>query len=156
MKLHIPKIKLETLTVKQLEVYFSLNQENFGRDLATKVTEKLMQTETNNGLYHSHRDYCGLGLFYVQNRFYLASIDDGYYLSFNFEKRERDFVASFESKDEFIEWLSQENNQSMALYGEKFDNQTITKVRLLWFLEENYDPVWNSYCRFLSDNNLQY
>lgn len=39
----------------------------------------------------------------------------------------------------------------MALFGERFDNQTITKTRLNGYLEANYSPVWNEYCTYLRE-----
>lgn len=141
MNLLIAKIALDTLTEKQSDIYQNLACEPYGQELANQVADKLLRT--NKGLYHAHRDYCGLGLFVHEGLFTLASVEDGYGVY--------QVVASFSDKAEFITWLAAENDQSMALYGEQFDNQTITKDRLKWYLEADYSPVWNDYCRYLRE-----
>lgn len=70
MKLHTPKILPEVLQQGELNTYHSLSSEKYGEDLASKVAAKLslMPTSVKNNyltggrLYHSHRDYCGVGL----------------------------------------------------------------------------------------------
>lgn len=129
---------------KELEVYQQLNNESYGEQLAVKVTQKLNKDAIeNNGLYHSHRDYCGLGLFLKEGKYLLATVNDGYGSDV--------IVAEFDSEDAFVSWLANENNQSMALYGEYFNNQTISRIRLEWYLENNYSPRWNSFCLYVGN-----
>ncbi|MFD0796221.1 hypothetical protein ACFQZJ_02015 [Maribacter chungangensis] len=142
MKLFAPKIETKKLTKKELALYHNLNAVPYGNALATSVSQKLIKSkDAHHGLYHSHRDYCGLGLFYENGLFTLATVNDGY--------GPDSTVASFDSQTYFISWLAHENDQSMSLYGEKFNNQTITKIRLEWYLEDNYSPVWNAYCTYV-------
>lgn len=142
MKLLLPKIEPKKLKKEELALYQNLNTKPYGEALAAKVTEKLIRTpDVYHGLYHAHRDYCGLGLFYENGLFKLTTVNDGYGPDTT--------VAHVETETEFVAWLAQEHDQSMSLYGEKFNNQTITKVRLHWYLKDNYSPVWNDYCQYL-------
>jgi len=159
MKAHIPTIPLEALGENELAEYHALNNERYGEGLARKVADKLEQNLSKydergyyvsaGGLYHSHRDYCGVGLYFFENRFTFGEVNDA--------MGPHPIFLTFDDKDEFVEWLSNQSDQSMSLIAfakDKyvsfiFNNQTITKERLEWYLEENYSPVWNSYCAYL-------
>lgn len=142
MQLQMPKITTDQLTAKELSLYKNLSHKPYGIALATRVTEKLMNApDLHHGLYHAHRDYCGLGFFYENKVFKLTTVNDGYGPDTT--------IASVDSKTGFLACLAEENDQSMSLYGEKFNNQTITRIRLQWYLEPDYSPVWNSYCLYL-------
>lgn len=142
MKLVIPKLSVEKLSQKELDVLGELSSLEYGQELASQVANKLMAMEGEGlGLRHHHRDYCGMGLYYKEGIFILSTVYDGY--------GPDAVIAEFESYLEFVNWLSSETDQSMALYGERFNNQTITKLRIDWFLEEDYSPVWNSYCEYV-------
>ena len=145
MTLHLPKIELETLTEKQLTAYHNLETTVYGKTLATAVAKKITHGE---GLYHSHRDYCGSGLFYYNDVFTLGMIHDGYGYS-----NPEDVVATFDSEVEFIAWLSEENDQSMSLYTNQFNNQSVSKIRIDWFLEADYSPTWNAYCNYIREKH---
>lgn len=146
MRTSIPKIGLENLSERELLEFNGLNAEPYGEVLAIKICEKLMGNPgENNGLYFSHRDYCGLGIFFNQEQFTLSTVYDGNGID--------SIIAIFDSKTEFIKWLAGENDQSMSLFGERFNNQTITKLRLEWFLEKNYSPIWNDYCRYVREKS---
>jgi hypothetical protein len=141
MELHIPKITLESLSETQVAQFKNLSSQAYGEQLAIKVSEKLINNPAEiHGLFLSHRDYCGLGLFIDKDTFILSTVYDGYGI--------HTIIASFNSKADFVTWLAHENDQSMSLFGEKFNNQTITKLRLDWFLEAHYSPVWNDYCLY--------
>ncbi len=142
MKINRSKIPLETLTKDEIKSYNNLSSKKYGEKLATKVAEKLLGLNSEiDGIYHSHRDYCGLGIFSFNGKFFLVTVIDGSgYIDAP--------ILELDSKAEFIKWLSNENDQSMSLYGMDFNNQTITKLRLDWFLEENYSPDWNNYARY--------
>ena len=142
MNLLTPKIEVKELLKQEASLYENISTTPYGTALAAKVTEKLIKaSDVYYGLYHAHRDYCGLGLFYQNNSFTLAVVNDGY--------APGEPIANFDSKSEFTKWLALENDQSMSLYGEKFNNQTITKIRLEWYLEDKYSPVWNDYCAYV-------
>lgn len=144
MQLYIPKIELDSLDKSGLEIYQGLDAEPYGPDLASKVCKKLMQNSgEDTGLYFSHRDYCGLGLYFINQQFILGVVNDGY--------GPEPMLASCESDTDLVNWLSQESDQTMSLYGSHFNNQTITKSRLEWYLEENYSPTWNMYCLYMND-----
>ena len=146
--LHIPKISLETLSDKELERYYNLDDEAFGKALALGVAKKLMENPgESGGLYLSHRDYCGMGLYVHEGKFTLGTVYDG--------RGPYPVVASFESAPEFVQWLTTQSDQSMALYGEEFDNQTITEIRLEWYLEDNYSPIWNTYCMYIRERDKE-
>lgn len=148
MKLQIPKIMLETLSDKELERYYSLDNKPFGDALALRVAKKLLENPTESGgLYHSHRDYCGMGLYVHEGKFTLGTVYDS--------RGPYPIVAVFESEPEFVQWLATQSDQSMALYGEEFGNQTITKTRLEWYLEDNYSPIWNRYSLYVSERGKE-
>lgn len=142
MALLIPKIQTKNLRKEELALFYNLDAVPYGKALATSVSQKLKKApDVYHGLYHSHRDYCGLGLFYENGFFKLTTVNDGYGPDIT--------VANFNSQSDFLAWLTKENDQSMSLYGDKFNNQTITKLRLEWYLEDNYSPVWNAYCAYV-------
>jgi len=144
LKINIPKISFDKLTKKESDVFYNLNSENYGKKISRSVSKKLKQSVNEYyGIYFSHRDYCGIGIFFKNGIFILSTVYDGYGID--------EVIAEFDSETEFINWLSNQNDQSMSFYGEKFNNQTITKLRLDWFLEENYSPVWNDYCRYVRE-----
>lgn len=138
------KINKDTLSEKDLKIYHNLDDLPFGSELAEQVAVKLHVSE---GVYHGHRDYCGLGLFYYANYYTLGSVYDGY-------DAPNEIIVTFKEKTDFVNWLAKESDQSMSVYGERFNNQTITKIRLEWFLEEQYSPVWNDYRRYIRERNL--
>lgn len=144
MKLLVSKIKEDTLSEKELSIYNNLDQLYYGQDIASKVTYKLVN---DRGLFHSHKYYCGMGLFFYENSYTMGDVHDGYEAPF-------ECIVSCNDEQDFISWLANENDQSMSSYGEKFNNQTITKIRLEWFLEEDYSPVWNDYCMYIRRRNL--
>ncbi|WP_057937985.1 hypothetical protein [Algoriphagus resistens] len=142
MKLHIPELTPDKFLRKELEIYQNLDNENFGEQLALRVAQKLKANPTESGgLYHAHRDYCGMGLYIHNGKFTLGTVNDG--------RGPYPIVADFDTEAAFISWLAYESDQSMAMYGEQFNNQTLTKLRLEWFLEEDYSSVWNAYCFYL-------
>lgn len=143
------------LNPTELDVFNSLNQDVYGLELATKVIDKLKKLPASrdgydvitNGLYHSHRDYCGIGLFFTREKFLLGEVNDGMGPSID--------LIVFDNEKEFLNWLAKQSDQSMSLMVRKdnlsfnFNNQTITKIRLEYFLEDEYDPNWNAYCNYL-------
>ncbi len=143
MKLEIPKIKIERFDKSQLIIYQGLDNSLYGSELANKICHKLKQNPGEyDGLHFSHRDYCGLGIFYINQVYLLGVVNDGY--------GPNPIVASFDTDTEFENWLAKESDQSMSLYGTHFNNQTINRKRLDWYLEDNYSSSWNSYCLYLN------
>src|SRR5690606_10966095 len=145
-------IAISSLSEKDLEIFHSLDQETYGRELAGNVAEKLKQNPTalnadgyyvgSGGLYLSHRDYCGIGLYFFEGKFTLGEVNDG--------MGPYPVLITFENQEECVEWLAIQSDQRMSLCSRySFNNQTITRVRLEYFLEDDYDPVWNSYCAYV-------
>ena len=130
------KISPEGLSEYDQAIYQKLNAEVYGKELATKVCEKLMKMDYIQGLHLSHRDYCGIGIFLSGDQFVLCLVPDGWGM---------DNILTIGSQESFISWLASESDQSMSLYGHEFNNQTITQIRLKWFLEDHYSPSWNDY-----------
>ena len=149
MELFIPKIALETLTETERERYAALDQTPYGESIARAVAGKLSENPTEGGgLYFAHRDYCGMGLYKLEEKFILGTVNDA--------RGPYPVVATFGSEAAFADWLADQSDRSMALYGEKFDNQTITRLRLEWYLEDAYSAVWNVYCNYVRErNNLE-
>lgn len=127
-------ISIQSLSKKELEHYHTLSSQTFGRALAMAVAEKLKTKE----FYNFHRDYCGQGLRYANSRYILALYYDGY---------PRTELQNWNEK-EFTQWFSQQSDQSMALLGDRFANQTIDMVRILWFLQDDYNANHNEYAAF--------
>ncbi|MBP5987254.1 MAG: hypothetical protein KA538_08725 [Azonexus sp.] len=110
-----------------------------GRQVAEAVAERLERGDT---LAYSHRDYCGVGLRYVDGEYICGEVADGELPSsqqlrtWRQDERSREWKA-FTSRREFIEWLSQQTDDSLNgndlsdtwLIG----NQRLTLVRLLAF-----------------------
>lgn len=152
-----PEIAPSSLGEKDLEIFHSLDQQTYGRELAGKAAEKLKRDPTklnadgyyvgSGGLYLAHRDYCGTGLYFFEGKFTLGEVNDG--------MGPHPVLITFENQEEFTAWLANQSDQSMSLVVRNdrlpfnFNNQTITKIRLEYFLEEDYDPVWNSYCAYV-------
>lgn len=146
MEFKIPKIAINTLTEKELTLYKELDKTPYGIELAQQVINKLISNPgEDNGLYFFHRDYCGLGIFYVNKEFLLADVSDGWGINKT--------IALSSSQTDFVDWLSQENDQSMSLYGEQFNNQTITRIRLEWYLEDDFSHTNNAFCLYLEKRN---
>ena len=116
MKLLVPKIALDTLTEEELAIYANLDPQPYGRDMAIAVAEKLL---TGTSLYHAHRDYCGIGLFFYENVYTLGAVIDGYDAPY-------EIIGTCQTRANFVNWLAKESDQSMSRYGKKFNNQTIT------------------------------
>lgn len=152
MKTFFSKIAHSSLSEKDLEIFHSLDKNTYGQELAVRVAEKLKRDpskliENGNdvspeGLYLSHRDYCGMGLYFFKGEFTLGEVNDG--------MGPHPVLITFESLEEFVGWLANQNDQSMSLCtANSFNNQTISKIRLEYYLDDNYNPGWNSYCEYI-------
>src|SRR5690606_27498156 len=159
MELPILKIPYQRLTEAEQDEYYGLSDEPYGTTLAAKVAEKLKRNPsslskngfctTAGGLYHAHRDYCGIGLYFFEGKFILGEVNDG--------MGPQPMLGIFEDEEQFVVWLASQSDQSMSVivdgrYGSgRFNNQTITKVLLQWYLEEQYSPGWNAYCAYVKE-----
>lgn len=158
MKTYFSRIARSSLSEKELEIYHSLDHEKYGQELTMGVAEKLKRYPSKldgngsgvgqEGLYLSHRDYCGIGLYFFEGKFTLGEVNDG--------MGPHPVLITFESSEEFVEWLAEQNDQSMSLYtANSFNNQTITKIRLEYYLDDSYNPGWNSYCEYVRKRRLK-
>ena len=93
----------------------------FGISIAKAVADRV----ENGAEYHeSHRDYCGMGFFYEESKYIYGTVMDGF-LS------ER--VMTFNSKDEFINWLAIQSDDTLDGKEEgafNHNNQRITRAKL--------------------------
>ncbi len=138
----------QELQANEIEIYVQLDDQMYGRELAQKIVEKLTDNPSEGkGLYFSHRDYCGQGLFFIDNDYLLAEVYDGRIAS--------EIWIKTSNRIQFTHWLSEQSDQSFSLITSRFNNQTITKVRLDYYLSPHYSSVWNDYCRYIQNNNYQ-
>ncbi|WP_118950047.1 hypothetical protein [Taibaiella helva] len=99
---------------------------SFGTALATAVAVKL---RSGHYLGYGHRDYCGMGMDYSEDRYRYGEIWDGYL----------EPQLSFPGQQDFIAWLAAQSTASLArLDDEDFyqGNQVITRTRLEAFLTQ--------------------
>ena len=100
--------------------------EKIGLVLAEKVAEELKQ---GNVLAYGHRDYCGTGLSYTGSNYCYGKVWEGYL---------DDIEKEFPTKDAFVYWLSQQDDESLSGKEEEDSffhrNQRITKERLGHFV----------------------
>ncbi|PVH24273.1 hypothetical protein [Sphingobacterium corticibacter] len=150
MKISIESIDVNSLTEQELPIYKQLDASKFGVSLAKKVADKLFLTAeraagngvSSRGLYHAHRDYCGVGLYFIDSEYTIGEVYDG---MGPYPK-----IATFQSEEEFVEFMSSQSDQSMSLFTRSsFNNQTITRLRLTCFLEDDYSTSWNSFAEYL-------
>jgi len=146
MKSYLPLLEYSSLPENDRKVFRSLNTQTFGQELVGKVAEKLKSY--SNGLYLSHRDYCGIGLYFFEGKFAVGEVNDG--------MGPYPVLIDFEKQEEFTSWLAGQSDQSMSLCTRlSFHNQTITKTRLEFFLEADYNPTWNAYCVYLNKHRIK-
>ena len=100
----------------------------FGPALAQQVADAIAR---GRSLAPYHRDYCGMAFEYRDHQFRYGEVWDGQYL----EKPQR----SFSTREKFVHWLAQQSDHSLSRAEETdswyWDNQTITKQRLLDFVQ---------------------
>jgi hypothetical protein len=102
----------------------ALSTEPFGLELAWRVVRSLKKA---GALHYSHRDYCGMGLFALEDGgFAYSSVWDGGFL-------EQEAVRRFKNEEQLARWLAQQSDASLSNYGDEafsFLNQTLTRERL--------------------------
>ncbi len=102
----------------------------YGLELSEKGAVYLMK---GGIIANNHRDYCGMGFSFFDNKFHYGDVFDGYYTN--------DF-NTWETKEAFVIWLSEQSDYSMSGHAEAgienwlIDNQRITRGRL-----ENLEPI---------------
>lgn len=93
----------------------------YGRGLAEQIAQLLRQAE---GIYHVHRDYCGMGLWFDKGAYYYGPVHEGYPTG----------EITFATELAFVHWLAQQSDESLC--GREtgndwlIDNQRITRARL--------------------------
>lgn len=106
-----------------------------GQALAQHVATTLLSGRV---LASYHRDYCGMGLQYVQGTFIYGEVWDGQLQSWNTFENRAASVLAFPDQTTFIEWLSTQSDATLDRreMAEPFyrKNQTITRQRLLAFV----------------------
>jgi len=53
------------------------SREPYGEGLATWLWEEFQSLQTGHGIFHNHRDYCGIGLVKTDDGVALCRIEDG-------------------------------------------------------------------------------
>lgn len=88
-------------------------------------------------MLNNHRDYCGHGFLFEDQKYHLISVYDGYP-----DKK----LISFENKERFLEWLGSKNDFKMSGCDESEEilyekdpwmqnNQRITEKELINFIQ---------------------
>jgi hypothetical protein len=104
----------------------SLSKEPYGKDYATRVVKKLTVGSEHKGTSHyprsicySHREYCGIGLFYYpySGKFEFSHVYEG--TPAYGEKS----IISFEDEGEMIDFLARQSDYSFSGY----DNSSVFK-----------------------------
>lgn len=94
----------------------------YGLALARSVADYLM---TVGGIYHQHRDYCGMGLWWENDFFGYGEVEDGWPASAE---------KSFASAEDFSCWLADQSDHSLSRidHPDRFKraNQCLTRKRL--------------------------
>jgi hypothetical protein len=113
----------------------SLSKEPLGADLARRVVERLIKDGDKNGLWFSHRDYCGHGLMYSLGQFHLIEVYDGF-------ADDSRLIRSWSNEESFRVWLGKQSDYSLSgaddsqpelLANTMFElnNQRLTKERMI-------------------------
>jgi hypothetical protein len=92
----------------------------------------------HGAIKHNHIGYCGVGFVIMDEGILYAHIDEQeVYLYGDLYQHDKNYcgiIKSFKTKEEFIDWLSQQSDDSLS--GKEIDdpwyvnNQRITKQRL--------------------------
>jgi len=118
-----------------------LSKKPYGKSFARSVIDKLIvKGESSNGMagiYHVHRDYCGMGLFYIQKIFSICYVYEGMIAP---EKS----IVSFQNKEQAVDFLSRQSDYTMSGYDKtsvlkessefRLNNQRLTRKMLENFL----------------------
>jgi len=88
----------------------------YGIALAERVADHLT---AGREIAYSHRDYCGMGLFFSRGGFEYSAVADGYPSS-------SDDNRSFSNREAFVAWLAQQSDVTLFNQG----NQGISRARL--------------------------
>lgn len=122
----------------------ALSREPIGKELAEKVSSKLVSDGGKRGIWYHHRDYCGHGLIFLNGMICLVEYSDGFI-------REGTTLKSWETESSFIDWLKNQNDYSLSgadlsepeiFTSNPFtrNNQRITTHRLNRYLTGERNP----------------
>ena len=119
-----------------------LSRELYGSKLAEKVVNKLIEKLSDTtpypaGIHYSHRDYCGIGIFYFGK---------GFSIHYVFDSMPQDTIVFFRNEQEMISFLANQSDYSMSGYDKnsvmkesdafQLNNQRNTRKLLLNFLSK--------------------
>ncbi|KAL9653402.1 hypothetical protein ABK040_002038 [Willaertia magna] len=133
------------------DVIDALSKEKYGHSFAKQVAHHLKSL--NKKLMYTHRDFCGLGLLYDNNKqqFKFCYVYDGYEDNYASNNNENGII-SFNKEDEFIEFLENQCDYSLSgadsksVFYEKDiwtrNNQRIDKKRLERMIGGNADECF--------------
>jgi hypothetical protein len=97
-----------------------------GNDLALRVAKRMRM---KCDLMHSHRDYCGTGLSWIDGSYIYGHVYDGYM---------GQAIESFEREHEFVTWLAEQSDLTLSGMDETDaslrGNQRLTVARMFEFV----------------------
>lgn len=110
----------------------------YGADLAARVAAVL---ENGHALCYGHRDYCGMGLVFVDGHFCYGEVWDGQMEDFDKLAKGGENARLFSGKDAFVDWLSRQTDESLSRGRDTHDfyrhNQTLDRERLVAFVRDH-------------------
>ncbi|HEY1051893.1 MAG TPA: hypothetical protein VGE39_19110 [Prosthecobacter sp.] len=110
----------------------------FGADLAARVAAVLGD---GHALCYGHRDYCGMGLAFVQGRFCYGEVWDGQVEDLEKLAQGGENARVFEDAGAFVDWLAQQTDESLSRSRDENDfyrhNQTLDRERLVAFVRDH-------------------
>ena len=121
-----------------------LSKEPIGLELAERVASKLVTDRGRRGIWYTHRDYCGHGLVFLEEKICLVEYSDGF-------PKEGSILNSWGTKSGFVNWLKDQSDHSLSGADEKekeiytnnpftLNNQRITRKRLKRYLAGEPNP----------------
>lgn len=135
-----------------------VSRKPFGTALAKRLAAALEKAARSRhpekrALINNHRDYCGHGLAYVREQFFLLEIHDGVWELLDVEKGKpssKPPIASWDSAESFCRFWSRQSNYSCSgadpdaqlFYSTDpwiVSNQRITRYAILRFIKQHED-----------------
>ena len=139
MELLVPKIAVASLTDEERKKYNRLKKKPFGRDLAMAVYQTMKDRKSKwSGVLYRGTGYCGIGLFLDK---YGRALVQAVYRG----TAALPVIIKFSSNEhEFVDWLAGESEQSISLFGERFTGHSITKARLVHYLNNQNGDMYSN------------
>ncbi len=88
----------------QQEYVSCLSRETVGDEIGKRIAGKL---KSGKSLYNQHRDYCGHGLTFADDKYCVVAVYDG-------SLECKDIIASFENEQDFVSFISRQSDYTLA------------------------------------------